>query len=329
MVGSRDAAAAQHPPCGQQHHDGRTARAGPAPAPNGRASRPPRRRPCPGARTTATLRQSTWRRSAYGTQPAAAIRPTTSNEPPIASFSGWSDEVVQHRDGQDRAARPEQPEAEADRERAEQGEQHGWRAPSRIRRRTGRRRPAPVRTAGAGRTIDVLQQRHHPRHRPGGQRVVDRLGFAPRIDEPGLAQQREVLRQRGLAQLHALVQLAHRQRPLEQVAQDQQSLLVAERLQQLRGVATRASCISVDARGDPARRAVRCGVGRRGDMRRSLHGHAVHCISLLTKLAITNIVPSSHEERIRHAAARSRRFTTRPRAPGPTSSRIPARARPP
>ena len=55
-----------------------------------RASVAPSQAPAmPGRPNQATLRQSTCRLSAYGTAAATAIRPTTSSDPPIASFSGW------------------------------------------------------------------------------------------------------------------------------------------------------------------------------------------------------------------------------------------------
>ena len=59
-----------------------------------------------------------------------------------------ADEVVQHRDGEDRAARAQQAEAEADRESAEQGEQQGWRPRFRYPVQDGSPRPAPEGTAG-------------------------------------------------------------------------------------------------------------------------------------------------------------------------------------
>ena len=45
-----------------------------------------------------------------------------------------------------------------------------------------------------------------------------------------------MLRERRLAQVEPLVQFAHRLRPVEQVAQDVQALLVAERLEELGGL---------------------------------------------------------------------------------------------
>ena len=67
--------------------------------------------------------------------------------------------------------------------------------------------------------------------------VPDRLAVAPRRDNAGLAQHGEVLRQRGLRESERLLQRAGRQFARAKLAQDHQALLVAERTQEVCGLA--------------------------------------------------------------------------------------------
>ena len=116
---------------------------------------------------------------------------------------------------------------------------------------------------------------------------MDGLGLPSSLDEPSLAQEREVLRQRRLAQIDAPVQFAHRHRPLQQVAEDQQALLVAERLEELRRLRHVPPHLL-----EHGLRSLGTGTATGGWRHARIVGwHVAHYISLLTNLAIANIVP--------------------------------------
>lgn len=64
---------------------------------------------------------------------------------------------------------------------------------------------------------------------------MDRLAIAPGGDDTLFAQQREMLRQGRLRQADARLELADRQFPIGQLAQDHQPPLVAEQAEQTGG----------------------------------------------------------------------------------------------
>src|SRR5262249_20069169 len=66
-----------------------------------------------------------------------------------------------------------------------------------------------------------------------GEAVIDGLAVAPRVHEAVSAQPGKLLRDRRLAQREQLLKLGHRLLALAQYAQDQQSALVRERLQEV------------------------------------------------------------------------------------------------
>lgn len=85
--------------------------------------------------------------------------------------------------------------------------------------------------------IDAVQRGDDRLRRSRGQRVPHALRFPARGDQPFFAQSREVLGERGLAEIRQLiVELAHGQFMADQQAQHAQPLRVGEGLQQARGV---------------------------------------------------------------------------------------------
>jgi hypothetical protein len=70
----------------------------------------------------------------------------------------------------------------------------------------------------------------------GRNSIVHHLGDLSGQNQTTGSQAGEMLGQRRLAQRDSLVEFPNRQRTVQQVAQDHQPLLVAERLQELRGV---------------------------------------------------------------------------------------------
>src|SRR6266404_5861126 len=83
------------------------------------------------------------------------------------------------------------------------------------------------------RTEDAMQRVEDTTHPRVGQAVDDRLGFAAALDHAGLAQRAKLLGQPWLPDAELLFDLAHRILAFAEQAGDQQSLLVAEELQQL------------------------------------------------------------------------------------------------
>src|SRR5215813_6042519 len=86
--------------------------------------------------------------------------------------------------------------------------------------------------AAAAVQVDVVERRDDLSYRAVGERVVDRLRFAARRHDAFRAKLGEVLRERGLAELDALVDLAYRELFVEQETQHAQALVVRERLQE-------------------------------------------------------------------------------------------------
>ena len=77
-------------------------------------------------------------------------------------------------------------------------------------------------TVGA---VDGMEGLHDPVHRSGRQRIDDAGALAAGLHQAGIAQHRQVLRQRGLAELAAGLQLADTGLAVHQLAEHQQALL--------------------------------------------------------------------------------------------------------
>src|SRR5690606_1083654 len=79
--------------------------------------------------------------------------------------------------------------------------------------------------------VDLVKEREHPLGSGVANAIEYRLRLLAGSDESLLPQFREVLRERGLAEVHPLHQLAHRELAcLGEVAEDQQPAFVRQQL---------------------------------------------------------------------------------------------------
>src|SRR5690606_3683734 len=101
------------------------------------------------------------------------------------------------------------------------------------------------------RAIGAVQHLHHRARRPALDAVPDRLAVAAAGDDALAAQQRQMLRDRRIADAEELGELADGFLALDQLAQDQQPVLVGPRLRLLVGlVGGRANGVRIDVRLD-------------------------------------------------------------------------------
>src|SRR5664279_4985130 len=87
--------------------------------------------------------------------------------------------------------------------------------------------------AARGRAIDAIQRGQNFTRRLARNRIIDRLGIAPRRNQTILPKQSKMLRHRGIAQAEERREIANRALAVDQLADDQQPVAVAQCLQKI------------------------------------------------------------------------------------------------